>query len=145
MIKYILAFMIITSVTSHKAAAQPKEEKEVSAAVENFRLAMADGDTGKLDKLTADSITYGHSSGFIQHKPEFLKSFADGSTDFVSLNFLDQTIQLFGNTAIVRHILDADTNDNNKPGHVKLKILLVWQKQKGMWKLLARQAVKFNN
>ena len=47
-----------------------------------------------------------------------------------------------GTTAIVRHLFDADTNDNNKPGHVTLKIMTVWQKQGSKWILLARQAVK---
>jgi hypothetical protein len=38
--------------------------------------------------------------------------------------------------------MTGDTNDNNKPGTVNLGVLLVWQKQKGQWKLLARQAFK---
>jgi ketosteroid isomerase-like protein len=45
-------------------------------------------------------------------------------------------------TAIVRHNMAAKTNDNGKPGEVHLHILLVWQKQHGNWKLVARQAVK---
>ena len=44
--------------------------------------------------------------------------------------------------AFVRHSLAADTNDSGKPGKVALKILGVWQKQGGNWKLLARQAVR---
>jgi ketosteroid isomerase-like protein len=42
----------------------------------------------------------------------------------------------------VRHTLDADTNDNGKTGTVHLKVLLVWLKEGGEWKLLVRQAVK---
>jgi hypothetical protein len=47
-----------------------------------------------------------------------------------------------GDAAIVRHTLTADTNDSGKPGKVSIKILGVWQKQGGDWKLLARQAVR---
>lgn len=133
--------MLVASAISIQSIAQSKEEKEVASAVENFRKAMVDGDSTQLSMLTSDSITYAHSSGLIQHKPEFLHSFASGSTDFATMDLQDQTIQIFGNTAIVRHTLVAQTNDNNKPGNIKLKILLVWQKQKGKWILIARQAV----
>jgi len=44
--------------------------------------------------------------------------------------------------AIVRHIFKAKTNDGGKPGEVNIRVLLIWQKQKGGWKLLARQAVR---
>jgi ketosteroid isomerase-like protein len=47
-----------------------------------------------------------------------------------------------GKTAIVRHLFDGTTNDGGKPGTVKLKILLIFEKQGKDWKLLARQAVK---
>jgi len=42
----------------------------------------------------------------------------------------------------VRHTLSGETLDSGKPGTVNLKVLQIWQKQGGAWKLLARQAVK---
>ena len=39
-------------------------------------------------------------------------------------------------------MFNATTNDGGKPGTVKLKVLLIFQKENGAWKLLARQAVK---
>ena len=38
--------------------------------------------------------------------------------------------------------LNAKTNDGGKPAEVHLKVLLIWQKGKSGWKLLARQAIK---
>ena len=54
--------------------------------------------------------------------------------DYVKKKILDD--------AVVRHILKAKTNDGGKPADVHLRVLLIWQKQGGHWKLLARQAVK---
>ena len=65
-----------------------------------------------------------------------------GASDFVTIAITDQTVKIVGNSAIVRHTLTADTNDSGKPGKVTIKILGVWQKQAGEWKLLARQAVR---
>lgn len=125
-------------------AAQDKKEKAVAEAVEQMRSAMISGERAALEAIAADQLSYGHSSGVIETKAEFVEKIASGKSDFVSIDLSDQTITVSGKTAIVRHLLNAQTNDGGKPGSVKLKILLVWQKQKQGWKLLARQAVKFS-
>jgi hypothetical protein len=116
---------------------------EVTQANEQLRKAMVDGDTVTLEKLTSGELSYGHSSGKLQTKKEFISDFATGASDFVSIDLTDQNVKVVGNTAIIRHILTAATNDKGKgPGTTKLGILLVWIKNKGQWQLLARQAVK---
>jgi ketosteroid isomerase-like protein len=49
---------------------------------------------------------------------------------------------VLGDIALVRHKLFGDSNSGGKPSEVKLGVLLVWQKQQGKWRLLARQAYK---
>ena len=59
------------------------------------------------------------------------------------VEMLRQAISISGNVAVVRLRLDANTKDAGKPpAQIKLLILMVWQKDQGTWKLLARQAVK---
>ncbi|PTQ96912.1 uncharacterized protein DUF4440 [Mucilaginibacter yixingensis] len=120
--------------------AQTKDEKDVANAVEFMRKAMVDGDRARLTQLAADDLSYGHSSGKIQDKAAFVEAIASGASDFVTIDLTQQTIKVVGNTAIVRHILTAQTNDGGKPGTTQLGIMLIFQKQKGAWKLLARQA-----
>jgi Domain of unknown function (DUF4440) len=124
------------------AGKENKEEKAVAAAVEALRKAMIDPDKGTLEKLTLDELSYGHSSGQVQDKAEFVEALISGKSDFVTIDLSELTIKIVGHTAIVRHHLSATTNDGGKPGTVKLSILLVWVKEKGEWRLLARQAVK---
>ena len=121
---------------------QGKDEKAVSAAVEALRKAMVDPDKATLEKLTLPQLSYGHSNGMIQNQTVFIEALTSKQSDFVNINLSEQSITVVDRTAIVRHILSADTNDGGKPGHVNLSILLIWQKQKGEWRLLARQAVK---
>ncbi|MBN9384453.1 MAG: nuclear transport factor 2 family protein [Chitinophagaceae bacterium] len=121
---------------------QGKDEKAVSAAVEALRKAMIDPDKATLEKLTMPQLSYGHSNGMLQNQTEFIEAFTSGKSDFVNISLSEQSIKIVDRTAIVRHLLSADTNDGGKPGHVNLSILLVWQKEKGEWRLLARQAVK---
>lgn len=123
-------------------AEQGKEEKAVRAAVEALRKAMIDPDKAVLEKLTMPELSYGHSNGMVQNQAEFIEALTSGRSDFVSIDLSTQSITIVERTALVRHLLSATTNDGGKPGQVKLSILLVWQKQKGEWRLLARQAVK---
>jgi hypothetical protein len=103
---------------------------------------MISGDKAALEAIVSDRLTYGHSGGHVEGKTEFVNKLTGGGSDFVTIDLTDQTILMAGKTAIVRHTLTANTNDNNKPAVVHLKIMLVFQKEKGQWKLLGRQAVK---
>lgn len=141
MIKKLICLIMIAGITSG-ALAQSKDELAVTAAVESLRKAMIDGDKTGLQNITADQLSYGHSSGRVEDKAAFIDNIVTGKSDFVTIDLTNQTITVAGDAAIVRHALAATTNDNGNPGTVKLNILLVWQKQKGTWKLLARQAVK---
>ena len=118
-------------------------EPAVAAAAERLRVAMVDPTPAALRALVADDLSYGHSGGKVDTQASFISDLLDRKSDFVSIAITDQTIKVVeGNTAIVRHTLTADTNDSGKPGKVALKILGIWQKQGGEWKLLARQAVR---
>jgi ketosteroid isomerase-like protein len=122
--------------------AQSKQEAEVANVVERLRKAMVDANRADLDAIASEKLSYGHSTGRVESKQEFVENIATGKSDFVSIELKDQAITVSGNTAVVRHELHAKTNDGGKPGEAHIKILLVFQKQGGKWLLLARQAVK---
>jgi len=122
--------------------AQSADEKAVAAAVEALRKAMIDPTKATLEGITVKELSYGHSNGLVEDQSAFVEAMTSGKSDFVSITLEEQTIKIVGNTAIVRHKLSADTNNNNTPGKVNLGVLLIWQKQSGQWKLIARQAVK---
>lgn len=142
-IKFALLTLVITISMNMSAFAQAKEQKEISSAVEQLRKALVDPDKTTLDRLSDDLLTYGHSNGRIENKKEFIDNLVNGNSDFLSIEFSDQTIVVSGNTAVVRHILKGDNHDKGKdPGKVNIAVLIVWQKKNGQWKMLARQAVK---
>lgn len=136
----LIAILLLSSVMI--AGAQSKSERQVAEAVQQLRKAMVDADTMMLYKLTLPKLTYGHSSGHVEDRHEFIGNIASGKSDFVTIDLSEQIITTNGKTAWVRHTLIAATNDSGKPGTVKLHILTVWQKTGGKWRLLARQAVK---
>ena len=135
--------VLFTGCAMAPAGGGASAEPAVAAAAERLRLAMVDPAPAALGALVADDLSYGHSSGKVDTKASFIGDLVDRKSDFVSITITDQTIKVVdGRTAIVRHTLAADTNDSGKPGKVALKILGIWQKQGGEWKMLARQAVR---
>ncbi|MFC5411065.1 nuclear transport factor 2 family protein [Larkinella bovis] len=125
------------------ATEPPKNEKPaLEQAVEKLRKAILDADKTALDALTTEQLTYGHSNGLIEDKAVFIKALVTGESDFTSIDLTEQTVTVVDNTAWVRHKLAGNTNNKGVAGTAKLAVLMVWVKQKGDWKLLARQAVK---
>lgn len=118
------------------------KDPELLKALETFRKAMIDSDKPALEKVISDKVSYGHSDGIVESKNDFIQNIHSGKYSFLSFDIKDPSISFHGKTAIVRHALDAETNDDNIPGRVNLFILLIWKKEKGNWRLIARQAVK---
>ena len=142
MIQKLLFTGIILIAMAFTVNGQSKDEAAVATAVEKLRQAMVDGNKEVLESITSDKLSYGHSSGLVENKTEFVDKLVSGKSDFVTIELKDQAISISGSTAIVRHKLDATTSDNGKPGEAHLSVLLIFQNDHKQWKLLARQAVK---
>ncbi|MGS2765058.1 nuclear transport factor 2 family protein [Sinomicrobium sp. M5D2P9] len=119
-----------------------QEQNAVKDVVELLRGAIIEPDAELLDNLTADQLTYGHSSGVIQDKDEFIDDLVHGAFDFTEVDFTDQRIVVSGSTAIVRHVFEAKATNAGEPVDVRIGNVLVYVKQEAEWKLLARQAYK---
>ena len=140
--KTIAALLLGCLLISANSFAQSSDEKAVAARVEALRKAMIAADKMALEDLAADKLSYGHSSGLVENKAAFVDQFVTGKSVFKTITLSDQTIKMAGKVAIVRHHLTGDTNNKNVPGKADIIILHVWQKQKGKWKLLARQGTR---
>jgi hypothetical protein len=122
--------------------AQSTDETKVSIAIEILKKTMIDPDRATLEKITHKDLSYGHSNGLIENQTMFIEALVSGNSDFKSIDLSEQTVQIVGSTAIVRHKLSAETANKGVVGTTKLNVLLIYQKIKGNWVLLARQAAK---
>jgi len=122
------------------AAADAADEAAVKQAVEALRKAMLGNDRPQLEALTTEHLSYGHSSGRVESKPVFVENAMKGRWKFITVS--DETTAVVGSNAISRFVFTGQTESDGKVNDVKIGILMVWLKQDGNWKLLARQAVK---
>jgi len=139
-IHYLIILLLTCSLS---AIGQSKQEKELSDAIETFKKGIVEADKNLLESITSDDLVYGHSSGKVQNKSEFIAEIVSLQPfDYTSVETSEQTIKFSGDVAVVRHIYSAETLSNGTSGKIKIGNMLVWQKQHGKWKLLARQAYK---
>lgn len=138
----VLILLILFQFSAFAQKSNEKEEAAVNNQVEILRKAMIDADGSKLKALTSERLNYVHSNGNFQNQAEFIDGIVSGKSDFVTIEFQNQTITIQNDVAIVRHVLSAHTKDEGIDRDIKIGIMLVWQKQRNHWVLIARQAYK---
>ena len=119
-------------------------EADVVAAVNQLLNVMVNVDESVLQSIISDELVYGHSGGKVQNKAEFIAEMLAGDPfTYPSVETFEQTIQLAGDAAVVRHIFAAETiNLAGEAGSLRVGIMQVWKLQDGQLKLLARQAYR---
>ncbi|WP_339922903.1 nuclear transport factor 2 family protein [uncultured Cyclobacterium sp.] len=140
MFKYLFTLCFLFS---SALMAQEKQVAAVESAVTELVNAMVAGDASRLEKITDSELTYGHSSGLLENQSEFIEALSSGNSNFTEINIENQTVNITGKIALVRHFLIGKTlNKGSGPEPVNLGVLTVWHKKGKSWILLARQAYK---
>ena len=138
-----LSFVMLLAAPAFAASA---DEKAVETAVESMRQAMLSGNSADLQKIAMPSLSYGHSAGAIEDSKQFVAAIAEKKDVYKKVEFNNQTVQVDGDVAIVRHVFDGTVvskgKNNDAPYDVHLGVMQIWRKAGGAWKLFARQAFK---
>ena len=121
---------------------ETSEESAVAETVTELYAAMVDKDPKALDRLTSENLDYGHSSGTLEDKSEYIDAVLNGPFDFITINPEEQQIKVSDDMAIVRHFFVANGTQNGNPVDVRIGALLIFIKENTGWKLLARQAYR---
>ncbi len=137
-----LSALGLTAQSSDKYMEKVADTTEVAMVVDALSKAMVDRDGAALDELTMTELTYGHSSGRIQTKKEFIDEVVEGPFDFIKIAPTGQTIFIVDDMAVVRHIFNCEATNEGEPVTIRIGSMLVLKKQEDHWRLLARQAYK---
>ena len=131
-----------TLLLSGAAGAQAGDEAAVTQAVETLREGLLKADKMKLAQVTADQLSYDHSSARVETKDQFITAVLNRKQTVKSLAFPELKVSVVGNNAIARHIYLSESELEGKATTTRIGALQVWQKQDGAWKLLARQGFR---
>ena len=124
------------------AVAESADETAVAQAVEALRKAIFGQEKTTLEALCADQLSYGHSSGKVENKAEFINGVMTRKAMLKSITLSNHAIAVVGTDAIARHTWASESETDGKTTSTKISVLQVWQKQSGTWKLLARQGFR---
>jgi hypothetical protein len=96
----------------------------------------------QLEALCAPDMTYGHSSGRVQTRKEFIDEASSGKSTWKSITLSEQKVSAAGTTGWARFIFSGDLESEGKTNSVHFGCLMVWVSEGGRWRLFARQGYK---
>jgi hypothetical protein len=137
--KFLLT--VILFFVSFVALAQTDEEK-LTATVKEFHQALVKKNTISINQQTDKALSYGHSNGWVETKPDMIKNLETGFISYQSYKEDSITVVMNGSMANVRFVADIAATMKEAANTYHLKVLEVWVKKGKRWMLFARQAVK---
>jgi hypothetical protein len=137
--KFLLT--VILFFVSFVALGQTDEEK-LTATVKEFHQALVKKNTISINQQTDKALSYGHSNGWVETKPDMIKNLETGFISYQSYKEDSITVIMNGSMANVRFVADIAATMKEAANIYHLKVLEVWVKKGKRWVLFARQAVK---
>jgi hypothetical protein len=118
------------------------DEQKLAATLKEFHQAMVTKNVVSINQQTDKGLSYGHSNGWIETKPEFIKHIETGYIVYESFKEDSLKITINDNLANARFVADISSKLNGVDAGAKLRVLEVWVKKGNRWLLFGRQAVK---
>jgi ketosteroid isomerase-like protein len=115
-------------------------EDEIRQLEERREAAMLAADTDTLAELMHDAITYAHSTGGMDTRQVYLDGVGSGAFNYKALARDDHTIKVQGDVAMSFYHMVADVEIRGNMRHLDNRVLAVWVREGGAWKLLAVQS-----
>jgi len=121
-----------------------KKEKALFSQISKLDSLMQNNNS-KILELFSDDISFGHSNGWVQNYQDFKIDFESGKVKYQSVKQTElKEFKIKNRFANVRRIIAVKGLYKNEIFEMKLSVLELWIKQKGIWKLWSRQSAKIN-
>ncbi|MBO6785077.1 MAG: nuclear transport factor 2 family protein [Alphaproteobacteria bacterium] len=115
-------------------------EDDILQLEERRATAMVAADTAALDEIMHEELTYMHSTGGADTKAMYLDGVGTGAFDYQKVDAEDRTIKIHGDIALVFFHMKADIIIRGNPRFLDNRVLAVYVREGGAWKLLAVQS-----
>lgn len=140
--RFIASILALLITAAAPAFAQSADESAVGRQMDALHKAIVAVDKAQLEGLTWPELNYGHSSGRVENKAQFVEALVTKKSILSKIELSKITTSLVGDLAIVRCHFSGVSESTGKPVPTEIEVMLIWQKRGGDWKLLARQAYK---
>lgn len=113
---------------------------EIAARDDARYAAMLAGDTTALEDLLHDELCYMHSTGGSDSKANYISALRDKAVIYKKLERDDQTVRVHGDIGMVFNHMQADVEIRGNLRHLDNRLLAVWSRDGGVWRLIALQS-----
>jgi hypothetical protein len=104
--------------------------------------AMVANDADALGKALADELTYSHSTGVLQTKPEFIKDLAAGTIQYRQITVLEQNFRMHGYIGIINGVVRLAVRRASADQEFSVRYTDIYVRRSGRWQLLAWQSTR---
>lgn len=118
------------------------QEDELKATIEKWKTAVVNKDRATIEKHTDPNVTYSHSNALMENREQMLAAFLAPDIVYKGMDMTDTTFRFVGNVGIVQTKMTVRNVQKGESKSTPLSVLMVWVKEKGDWRLMARQTTR---
>jgi hypothetical protein len=126
------------------AAAQQRSsaERELLAADAARTQATVTQDYAALDRALADDLSYGHSTGQLQGKREFIADLQSGVRRYRTVTVVESSARAYGCAGVVNATANVEVESQGHALSFALRYTATYARRHGGWVLVAYQSVR---
>lgn len=139
--KVLLTFVFIFSFSFSALAQSGAPEQEILAREKAWRTALLKA-SDELENIYSKHLTYNDWNGKTHERATLISDVKSGQLKYKALTARKESVQVFINTAIYSCEIEIAGNYGETSISRVAKILHVWVKEDGTWRLLVHQTQK---
>jgi len=130
--------MMTTPTLSH---ASPQDDAKAVAALDTeYQAAVKNNDAATMDRILADDFILVTGRGKVYNKADLLKSARDKDTVYEHQEDTEQTVRVWGDSAVITALLWVKGTQDGKPFDYKLSFSDTYVRASGGWRHAFGQA-----
>ena len=115
-------------------------ETEIAALDTEYQAAVEKNDAATMDRILADDFVLVTGKGKIYTKADLLEEARSGRVDYEYQRDREQTVRVWGDTAVITALLEAKGTDDGKPFDYKLWFSDTYVRTPAGWRYVFGQA-----
>lgn len=143
----MLAVVALCPVGSRAEESDKSDDlKTVRELESRVNKAVLDGDVATFDRLFADDFTHTSHDGSFRTRAEWMKGKVQGKSSYTSYAVESLQIRQYGQTVVVTCLAKPSwTKSSGVTGSGRFRLLRVWAKRDGQWKVVAFQSTRVSD
>jgi len=136
-----IAFLLLCAATAAAGPGRTPEQALVAADTARME-AMVAGDFAALERVLGDDLSYGHSTGQVQGKHDFLEDLRSGARRYRAMTAVETSARAYGCAGVVTGTTSVEVEAKGRPLALTLRYTATYARQHGRWVLVAYQSAR---